>query len=293
VDPALAAFFDALPARTAFPEDTHAATAATLAEHHAAGTAAWPGVDVSPVDFAAELARRLGAQATFDALVACRAQDVYLLIACARGDEAALRALEPIVAREVALAGARTGARPDQIADAKGELNRALLTDEPGRRAAARSFAGRGDLRGYLRVVATRELVKIVQRGRREQPRSETALLAMLAPQDDPELSILKAKYKDAVSGCIRAAIDKLDERERALLSYQIVDGWNVDRVGALYGVHRATAARWIAAARETLGELIRKEIASQLEVAADEVDSIVRLVQSRVELSLERLIKA
>ena len=33
------------------------------------------------------------------------------------------------------------------------------------------------------------------------------------------------------------------------------------ERIGALYGIHRATAARWIAAAREELGGAIRAEL--------------------------------
>jgi RNA polymerase sigma-70 factor, ECF subfamily len=55
--------------------------------------------------------------------------------------------------------------------------------------------------------------------------------------------------------------------------------------------VHRATAARWLTDARERLGEIIRTELAARLQIAAEEVDSIVRLVQSRVDMSLDRLL--
>lgn len=58
-----------------------------------------------------------------------------------------------------------------------------------------------------------------------------------------------------------------------------------------LYGVHRATAARWLADARAALGDAIRGELAGRLRIAASEVDSIVRLVQSRVDMSLDRLL--
>ncbi len=46
-----------------------------------------------------------------------------------------------------------------------------------------------------------------------------------------------------------------------------------------------------MAAARDELGLLIRTEVAAQLAIEVDEVDSIVRLVQSRLDVSLERLI--
>jgi len=62
-------------------------------------------------------------------------------------------------------------------------------------------------------------------------------------------------------------------------------------QVGKLYGVHRATAARWLSDAREALGALIRAELAARLRIATEDVDSIVRLVQSRVDMSLDRLL--
>lgn len=52
--------------------------------------------------------------------------------------------------------------------------------------------------------------------------------------------------------------------------------------------MHRATAARWVAAVREQLGERIREELARRLRV---DVDAIVHLVRSRVDVSLERVL--
>jgi RNA polymerase sigma-70 factor (ECF subfamily) len=112
-----------------------------------------------------------------------------------------------------------------------------------------------------------------------------------MLPIDDPELSILRAQYRDTVDAALRAALVGLDARARALLRYQLLDGWSIDQVGKLYGVHRATAARWLADARAALGDAIRTELASRLRIAASEVDSIVRLVQSRVDMSLDRLL--
>jgi RNA polymerase sigma-70 factor (ECF subfamily) len=285
----LAAFLAAVPeaARAAFDP---AATAALLTAHHLAARAAFPAIAIGAAELAAELGRRLGEGASPEALARCRADQVALMIAAARGEPAAVQEVEAELERELAFAGPRTGARPDQIEDARGVVREILFTDTPGRVAAVRGFAGRGDLAGYLRVIATRELIKIVQRGRREAPREEADLLALLSTGGDPELSILRAHYREGITACVRDALGKLDDRSRALLRYQLVDGWNVDRVGELYGVHRATAARWIAAARDRLGELIRREVEAQLRVAPAEVDSIIRLVQSRVELSLARL---
>jgi RNA polymerase sigma-70 factor (ECF subfamily) len=93
------------------------------------------------------------------------------------------------------------------------------------------------------------------------------------------------------VDAGLRSALARLDARSRALLRYQLIDGWSIDQVGKLYGVHRATAARWLADARQVLGDAIRSELATRLQISTHEVDSIVRLVQSRVDMSLDRLL--
>ena len=89
----------------------------------------------------------------------------------------------------------------------------------------------------------------------------------------------------------MRAALEALDDRQRALLRYSLVDGWTVDQIGELYKVHRATAARWVAAARDALGDLIRTEVAKRLAIDELEVDSLIALVRSRIDVSLERVL--
>jgi len=278
------------PAREAFAA-THDATLALVTDRLRIAEETWPGVALDAAVFARDLARRLGDGATPESLAACRTSDVYLAIACTEGDVLATRRISELLTREIDFAARDTRATPDQCTEVRGELHRILFTSEPERSAATRDFGGRGDLRGYLKVLATRALVRAVQRGRREAPHEDEALFVLIAPGSDPELSILRARFRDQVELAVRAALAKLDERSRAVLRYSLVDGWSIDRVGALYGVHRATAARWVSAAREALATRIRAEVAELLAIPVDEVDSIVRLVQSRIDVSFERLI--
>ncbi len=275
------------PGRSRFPE---AETRATLAAQLAAAREAWPDITVGDAEFGHELGRRLG-DGSLASLASCRAADVYLAIACCRHDETALQHARAALDREVGFVAGKTGARPDQAADVKADIARILFVDEPNRRAALRDYAGRGDFKSYLRVIATRDLVRAVGRGRRMVPQEDDALFALLSNADDPELDVLRERYRESVATALRTALARLGDRERALLRYQLVDGWTVEKVGALYGVHKATASRWTTAAREQLGELIREEIARGLAVPVAEVDSIVRLVQSRIDVSLARLI--
>jgi RNA polymerase sigma-70 factor, ECF subfamily len=264
---------------------------ATLAELYNSATAAFPDVIIDAPNFAAELARRLGAAADPAQLARVRADHLYLAIACAAGDAAAIRRFEAEFIREVDAAARRLRARPDQADEVRGHLHRILFVSEPGRIAALRQFSGRGDLGGYVRVLATRELLRVIKKGRAEVGISDEDFIDMLSPASDVELGYLRQHYCDDVSAAMSAALASLDDRPRALLRYSVIDGWSIDRIAALYGVHRATAARWVAAAREELGVRIRAELVARMAIIADEADSIVRLVQSRIEVSLERLL--
>jgi RNA polymerase sigma-70 factor (ECF subfamily) len=283
----LAALHDA-----ARPRFEGAATlAATLAQLREAALAAYPDLAVDAASFAAELAHRLGATASPEQLARVRADHVHLAIACAAGDPLAIRRFEDEFLGEVGATADRLRARPDQADEVRGHMRRILFVSEPGRPAALREFSGRGDLRSYLRVIATRELVRVINKGRREVAITDDAFLDMLSPASDPQLNYLRERYRHQVDAAMRAALTALPEQPRALLRYSVVDGWTIDRIGALYGIHRATAARRVAAAREELGVAIRAELAARLAISIGEVDSIVRLVQSRIEVSIERLL--
>jgi RNA polymerase sigma-70 factor (ECF subfamily) len=180
-------------------------------------------------------------------------------------------------------------ATDDQAAEVHGHLRRVLFVAEPGRAAGLAEFAGRGDLRGYIRVSATRELIRAINRGRREE--SIEPLLERLDLAHAPELNLLRAQYGETVAAALRAAVEALDERPRALLRYSVAAGWSIDQIGALYGVHRATAARWLTAARDALGDHLRREVSTRLAIPIADVDSIVRLVQSQIDVSLTRIL--
>jgi RNA polymerase sigma-70 factor, ECF subfamily len=260
---------------------------------YTAARAAWPGCTLELARFGDELIRRLGADFDAASLGPICTEDVYLAIACLDGDPTAIGYLERDCLTEVDRAGRKLRATDDQIAEVRGHLRQILFTAEPGRAAALAGFTGRGDLRGYLRVIATRELIRAINRGRREEPIEELSepLLECLDVSRAPELSLLRARHGEAIADALRAALDLLDERQRAVLRYSLVSGWSIDRIGELYGVHRATASRWVTAARDAFGEQLRREVSARLAIPLEDVDSIVRAVHSQIDVSLARIL--
>ena len=270
-------------------QGSDAALAAAFTDLLARGASAWPTIEVAPERFASELVRRLGADVT-PAMVAVLHHDVYLAIAGADGAPAAVAACDELCAREVDHATARLRATPTQADDVRSELRRLLFTSDDGRIASLSAFTGRGDLRGFARVIAARALARRMRLDRREVE-LEDEMIDVLTPAIDPEVAFLREQYRADVDTVFRAAIATLPDRSRAVLRYHLLDGWSIDEIGALYHVHRATAARWVTSAREELGAQIRTALSERLAIPVSQVDSIVALVTSRIEISLDRLL--
>lgn len=256
---------------------------------HARGADAWPEIRLDLARFAADLARRLDASSTHDVLGALH-HDIYLAIACANNDANAIAACDQHCARELELAARRLRATTTEVDDARSEFRRLLFTSDEGRSAAVASFTGRGDLRGYARVIAARLLARRMQR-KRSEVTLEDEMIDAITPAIDPEVAFLREQYRADVDAAFRIAITSLSDRSRAVLRYHLVDGWSIDQIGAEYRVHRATAARWLTTARDDLGARIRAELCARLAIPVSQVDSIIALVTSRIEISLDRLL--
>lgn len=276
-------------AEPAFVDVSDDALATTVAQMHRQGSADGIEVTVAIERFAGEVARRLGPQASMAALDQLHC-DLLLAIAATDGDAAAIVECDRIGQSAVDFAAARLRASAAQAQEVRSDLRRLMFTQEQDREAALARFSGRGDLRGYLRVIAARALARHIQRDRREVTLDDEVLDAF-APGIEPEVALLREQYRPTVDAALRAAIGDLSDRHRAVLRYHLVDGWSIDQLGQQYGVHRSTAARWLTDARNQLGDRVRAALAAQLQISESQVDSIVALVTSRIELSLDRLL--
>jgi RNA polymerase sigma-70 factor (ECF subfamily) len=108
----------------------------------------------------------------------------------------------------------------------------------------------------------------------------------------DPLLAGVKQRYRDEFRIAFGEAAAQLTDRERTLLRYRFVDDLSIDEIGALYRVHRATVARWIAAIRESLFEGTRTRLMARLELDEPEVDSVLRLIDSQLDVSTNAILR-
>jgi RNA polymerase sigma-70 factor (ECF subfamily) len=269
----------------ALHHEVDAAIAARLDALIEAGRGAWPEIALAPPDFAAHLASRLTADAPLaETLARLHAADLWLACGCARAVPAAVRAFEAILERELrlGLAGLELrGAEPEDLAQ---ELRVRLLVGEGARIAA---YGGRGPLHAWVRVIAVREALQLRRRlGREVALPDDDGLIGITG---DPELERIKTLYRDEVRAAFRAGLAALDERGRNLLREHYLAGLSLEQIGALRGVHRATVARWILRAKDRLHQRTRAHLEAQLRSSRAEVDSLIRLLESQLDVTLAR----
>ncbi len=257
-----------------------------LAALFADARAAWPGLRVSDERFARQLAAHLTAERA-PSLASWPAADLYLACACLEGDAAAVRAFD-----ERYLAGAGAAAAALRGGAAVAEDVKQILRQElfaPASRSLLANYSGAGSLRGWLRAIAVRIGLRLVHADRRAAP-GDDAIFSELATAGNAELAHLKDAWRREINLALREALAALPARQRTLLRQHFIDGLTVDQLGRLQRVHRATAARRVAAARAALMTEARRRAQARLKIEKEELDSIVRLVLSQLELSLDLL---
>jgi RNA polymerase sigma-70 factor (ECF subfamily) len=252
--------------------------------------AAYPDVRVTAEDFYAHVRARCPEAPSPEA-----AAQLYFALACVQRDPAALAAFEEQYAPTIVQTARRAKLADVDAEEVAQQLRVYLLVGDGETPPKLADYAGRGDLRGWLRVVALRAALRFSRGGAAGKPggaaSNEDCVLAVRSTDDDPELSYLKAVYRTAFREAFAAAIASLDPRSKTLLRQHLVDGLTIDELAPLYAVHRATAARWVERARELLLTRVRREFAERARIPDREVRSALRLVESRLEVTLRRLL--
>ncbi len=251
--------------------------------------AARPAVSVPLARFRAQLdAHRPAELALAEQLATWCLDDIYLVCGCVMGLPAAIAAIEreivPII--DAALA---TWDRA-VVDETRQRLRAMLMVDHAGRGPLLAQYSGRGALRRWVRVVAAREAGKTRREDLAETPIDDDALFDVLAPPNDPVVSAIKRDAAAAFKTAFVAALGELERRERAALRLHVLDGLTIDDIAPMYGVHRATVARWISNAKQVVLDKTRRKLMHDLRLEGDAVDSLIRLVQSRIELPSDAL---
>lgn len=226
-----------------------------------------------------------------------RSGDLLLAFACAEGDPRALRIFEDRYRDDVKRAARRHRATGIDPADVYQEVARrafgptanALGDPRPGKIA---EYSGQGDLRSWVRVVATRIALDLARARRSsERPTDDTAFARLADSEDGPELAYFKQRYRAELRAAIEDGAKRLSDEERTALREHYVDGLSIDEVASRHGVHRATAARRIARARDAMSRFVQAVLVERHGLSGLDLGSIMRLVRSQLSITMERLL--
>jgi RNA polymerase sigma-70 factor (ECF subfamily) len=246
----------------------------------AAARARWPDVDFGSVD----LERVRGADPAHRV-------ELLLALACLARDASALRHFEREFLAEV-LPVARRLMRDEAAQHELLQLTRLRLLVSDGRPRLA-EYAGRGSLGGWVKAVATRlglnELKALARTEAREEPVEQ---LPEVDLEQDPTLLVLRERHREDFTAALRTGWARLTAQQRTVLQMNLLDGVSIDRIGAVFGAHRATAARWLEKARADLLDATRAALAERLSLSPNELESLLRAVGSQLDVSVRSIMR-
>jgi RNA polymerase sigma-70 factor (ECF subfamily) len=254
------------------------------AELFAAGKRAWPGLDLPVETFARHLSTRGTAGGRIPLLYA---PDFYLTCACAERIRGALEAFDRAHLAELAITLASLRPAPALVDEVRQVLREKLFVGRPGAEPKITVYDGRGALSTWLRVIAIRTAFDILRQNTAAPGPSRDAEAPATA---DAEGSYLKQRYRRQFNEAIRTSIASMPPDQRELLRLHFVEGLTLDELAARSGVHRATIARKLAAARTEVRRGARRLLLAELGVTEAELDSLSGLMRSQLELSLSGL---
>jgi len=252
------------------------------------GRRAWPEIAMAGASLAKQLAQHIPREASVvDVLAAIHAEDFYLATACLAGDRAAIAAFEAQFLSRVPAIVRRVTKTPTATDELLQQIRVAILTATGGAPRLAQ-YSGRGPLHGWVRTVALNAAL-MAARPKRENVHASRDVAErgdLLGGPGGLETRLVKQRHLPQFQQALDGALAMLAPRERNLLRAYYVDEMSIDRLGVRFRVHRATAARWLSAAREKLLGETRKKLGELVDVTPSEFDSLATAIKSQLSIS-------
>jgi RNA polymerase sigma-70 factor (ECF subfamily) len=252
----------------------------------AEGRLRWPSVHVTLEEYQRRCEMIRGERA----LAALRehAADIYLCCACVQQDPSAQRIFERDADPVVRGAIARVYRETEFVRETLQEFWEKLLS---GPNAKVNEYGARGPLQAWLRVAAARLAIDR-RRAHQAMADRETDIGELLVDQSfGPEATLIRTRFYTPFRDALRDAIAQLPSKQRNLLRMHVQGHCSIDQIGRAYGVHRATAARWL----EGIKAIIVQSVRSRFQLIGprltnSEFASVARIVGGELDLGLSAL---
>lgn len=263
------------------------------------GFAVWPELGLDEALFCQHLASRVesvpdGAQ--YLAQIEQHSADLFLAIACALGSNEAMKAFEREYIAKTPQLVQRSRLSATQLDELAQQLRIRVLVNADGALPRITQYTGRGRLLDWFRILALRAVTDLFRAQVRHDVSTadstiHTVLQQHLTSRQEPEVQLLRTRYKAEYESAVRAVLKTLDADARNLLKLHFVKGLNGAQLGALLGVNRSTIMRRIDKLQEDLRSSIHEHLLSSLRLSPSELRSLTHQLRSQLSLSLSSML--
>jgi len=250
---------------------------------HTEGQARWPAVPVSVEQYRVYCEGLCGERSLYD--LQPLAADLYLCCACVQKQPLAQRTLEREATEVVRGAVSKVHRDSEFIRDTLQDFWRRVLV---GPDAKIHAYRAQGPLHAWLRIAAMRLAIDRLRSQQAVRTREAELGDSMAEQAFGPESSLTLARFHEPFRVALRECIAALSPRDRNLLRMHVQGHCSIDQIGRVYGVHRATAARWLEQVKKQILLQVQARVVSAGPKLTDsEFRSIAKLVGAELELGL------
>ena len=238
-----------------------------------------------------------------------RADDLCLIVACERGDEAAWADLVKNFDGTVKSAARTYAKNAEDAEDLAGSIWAELYglkKDADGRLKTKLSYySGRGSLAGWLRAVTNQlavdqfrkesKFVQIEEAREFENLANESSEnsdnVKLVHGSDNPEENFSRRQAEKDVSGALREAVAGLEAEDRLILKFYYFDDLKLKDIGAALGFHEATASRKLVRVQTEIRKSVEKILQARHGWQKEEVRRCLSDAASKLGISFEKLL--
>jgi RNA polymerase sigma-70 factor (ECF subfamily) len=213
--------------------------------------------------------------------------DLYLALACAHGDKAAIAIFDASMIKKVPQYVRRADADVDEIAQRLRE--KLLVPKEKGALPRIADYLGAGPLEGFVRIAAVRSAISMRRAAGPWRFAGEAALDTMPAARPGPEADVAEAQQAAIVWRAFEAAAATLTHKQKQLLRFYHLEDTTLEKLAAIYDVHLSTVARWIEAARVQLRDATLAALQKAIPNAAPSSDELEAALDRALEKTLRQ----
>ncbi len=254
---------------------------------------AWTQIAIDDETFITFLAERIPDDVdVLPTVLKFKAADLYLTCGYLSGDPQAQVAIAELFDNLVhPLLKKLRDERGIDTDDARQQLLERMLFPRNDRSPAIALYGGYGSLAKYLQVAAVHTALHMLRDNREIASSGQVERLRLESFEDDPELRLLKERYREEFKAAFQASVAALKPADRNLLRFHYIASLSTREIASISAVSHCTVARRLTRVRGTLLNDTRKRLMHTLGIGSRDFESIVALVQSQLDASIERVL--